>query len=82
MSIGHTIAEWLFPAVVHRERQRARAYAGLAVVLRRRCVAAGDPVPAVTVEEAARLIVDEDARVGIENYQTEIAEKILEELKP
>lgn len=78
MTIFERIANWLFDGLIHRQRQQTRAYAVLALSMWNKLPEDDMKEMAVNdVIDAAYFVIEEDRRVDLHNWSTDLAEVVL-----
>ena len=81
MNFFDKIFNWMFSGLIHRHLQRTRQHAALALALWERHCDGKPPESPEAVREAAECVLEEDARVGIDNSQTETARLVMQLLE-
>lgn len=76
MTIFERIANWLFQGLIHGHRQQTRAYAALALAMWKKLTEHERFEALHEVIDAANFVIEEDARVGVDNWTTDTARLI------
>lgn len=76
MTLFEKIADWAFSGLIHRQRQQTRAYAALTLSIWKKLPEPTRFEGICDVIDAANFVIEEDARVGVDNWTTDTARLI------